>query len=52
MHTGWGVMKNQEYAFTTSGNLPALSGDLFYDNKPEMVAVLWGCVYINISKFQ
>ena len=23
-----------------------LSGDMFYDNKPEMVAVLWGCVYI------
>lgn len=23
-----------------------LSGSLFYDNKPEMVAVLWGCVYI------
>ncbi len=23
-----------------------LSGDIVYDNKPEMVAVLWGCVYI------
>jgi hypothetical protein len=23
-----------------------LSGDITYDNKPEMVAVLWGCVYI------
>ena len=23
-----------------------LSGDFTYDNKPEMVAVLWGCVYI------
>lgn len=23
-----------------------LAGDFIYDNKPEMVAVLWGCVYI------
>jgi hypothetical protein len=27
-------------------HLVYLSGDMFYDNKPEMAAVLWGCVYI------
>ncbi len=27
-------------------HLVDLSGDITYDNKPEMVAVLWGCSYI------
>jgi hypothetical protein len=27
-------------------HLVYLSGDMLYDNKPEMVAVLWGCVFI------
>jgi hypothetical protein len=26
--------------------LAGLSGDMFYDNKPEMIATLWGSVYV------